>query len=262
MGITSSYTYLFDSGDFIKTLTTPYGVSTFTYGDSTTDYRLGTTIFLTMTDPLGQTQRVEFRQQAPGIPDSDPPNTIPAGMPTSNVFLSSRNMFVWDAHQLALATLPDGEYDYTKARMLHFLHASNFGLTSGVLDSVKEPLENRVWFSYPGSGLGVGSSNLPSAIGRVLDDGTTQLSTFQRNSFGKVTQSTDPIGRQRTYTYAPNGIDLLSIANTTSGANQILLSATYNGQHEPLTVTGASGQVTKFTYNAAGQISDRDRRPQ
>lgn len=34
LGITSSYTYLFGSGDFISTLTTPYGVSTFTYGDS------------------------------------------------------------------------------------------------------------------------------------------------------------------------------------------------------------------------------------
>jgi RHS repeat-associated protein len=255
LGITSAYTYLFDSGDFIKSLTTPYGISTFTYGDSTTDYRLGTTIFLTVTDPLGQMQRVEFRQQAPGIPDADPPNTVPTGMPAGNVFLSSRNVFVWNAHQLPLATLPDGEYDYTKARMLHFLHAANFGLTSGVLDSVKEPLENRVWYSYPGSGLGVGGSNLPSATGRVLDDGSTQRVTYQRNSFGLITQFTDPIGRQLTFTYATNGIDPLSVANTTGGTNQLLLSATYNSKHEPLSITDASGQVTKFSYNSTGQLT-------
>ncbi len=53
--------------------------------------------------------------------------------------------------------------------------------------------------------------------------------------------------------YALNGIDLLSIANTTAGTNQILWSATYNSQHEPLTTTDAAGQVTKYTYNAAGQ---------
>ncbi|HEY2106109.1 MAG TPA: RHS repeat-associated core domain-containing protein [Candidatus Binataceae bacterium] len=254
LGITSTYTYLFDSGDFIRSLTTPYGISTFTYGDSTTDYRLGTSIFLTMTDPMGQTQRVEFRQQAPGIPDSDPSNTVPKGMPTNNQFLSFRDTFVWTAHQLAIATLPDGEFEYTKAKMLHFLHAANFSQTSGVLESVKEPLENRVWYSYPGSGLSVGSSNQPSAVGRVLDDGSTQLLTFQRNSFGLITQVTDPIGRQRSMTYAANGIDLLTLSNTTAAANQRLLGATYNSQHEPLTVTDPAGQITKYSYNAAGQV--------
>ena len=254
LGITSSYTYLFDSGDFIKTLTTPYGVSTFTYGDSTTDYRLGTTIFLTMTDPLGQTQRVEFRQQAPGIPDSDPPNTVPAGMPTSNQFLSFRNMFVWDAHQLALATLPDGEFDYTKARIIHFLHAGNFSQTSGVPESVKEPLENRVWYNYPGSGIGVGSTNLPTAIGRVLDDGTTQLETFQRNSFGWSRNQPIRSAASAPIRTPPMASTCFRLPTPPAGANQILLSATYNSQHEPLTSTDASGQVTKFTYNAAGQL--------
>ncbi len=170
LGITSSYSYLFDSGDFIRSLTTPYGISTFTYGDSTTDYRLGTTIFLTITDPLGQTQRVEFRQQALGIADSDPPNTVPTGMATINGFLSFRNTFVWSSHQLALATLPDGEYDYTKARIVHWNHVGSFSIASEVPESIKEPLENRVWYNYPNQGGGparTGSSNQPTAIRRV-----------------------------------------------------------------------------------------------
>lgn len=88
----------------------------------------------------------------------------------------------------------------------------------------------------------------------MLDDGTTQLYTYDRNAFGYMTQYTDPAGREQTMTYAPNGIDLISIANTTGGTNQLLWSASYNGQHEPLTTTDAAGQTTKYTYNAAGQV--------
>ena len=37
--------------------------------------------------------------------------------------------------------------DYTKAPIYHFLHSENMNATSGVLESMKEPLENRVWFN-------------------------------------------------------------------------------------------------------------------
>jgi YD repeat-containing protein len=254
LGITSSYAYLFGSGDFISTLTTPYGVSRFTYGDSTTNYHLGTERFVTLTDPLGQSQRVEFRQGAPGIPDTDPPNTLPTGMLLTNNYLYYRNTFVWDKSQLQAATNPDGSVDYTKATIMHWLHRDN-STASRILASIKQPLENRVWFDYAGSNSQFqGTSNQPTIIGRVLDDGTTQRSTFAYNSFGRVTKFIDPVGRQDTMVYAANGIDLLSIANTTAGANQRLFSATYNGQHEPLTATDASGQVTHYTYNTAGQL--------
>jgi RHS repeat-associated protein len=255
LGITSSYTYVFDSGDFISTLTTPYGTSHFSYGDSTINPHLATERFVTITNPLGQTSRVEYREAAPGIADTDPPNTVPTGMNVLNEFLTYRNTFVWDAHQYALANF-GGSLDYTKASLFHWLHTPSFGAASSIPESTREPLENRVWYNYPGqtNPIEIGSIGMPSAIGRVLDDGTTQLCTFSRNQLGYVTQSMDPIGRQLTMTYAPNGIDLLSIANTTGGANQLLQTSTYNTQHEPLTVTDASGQVTKFTYNAAGQV--------
>jgi RHS repeat-associated protein len=256
LGITSSYTYLYGSGDFITTLTTPYGKTTFTYGDSTTDYLLSTERYVTITDPLGQTERVEFHQFAPGIADSDPPNTIPTGMSVANIYLVYRNTFVWDKNQYQKALLPDGSLDYTKATLIHWLHSSNLSITSRTPESIRQPLENRVWYNYPNEsgGIQIGTSNQATAIGRVLDDGTTQLWAYQRNSFGHLTQSTDPIGRQQTLTYAANGIDLVSIANTTGGGNQLLAGVTYNAQHEPLTVTDASGQTTKYTYNGAGQV--------
>ena len=59
-------------------------------------------------------------------------------------------------------------------------------ITSGILESTKEPLEGRVWYDYAGQpsshgSLVVGSTNKPTHVGRVLDDGTTQLYTYEYN---------------------------------------------------------------------------------
>lgn len=87
----------------------------------------------------------------------------------------------------------------------------------------------------------------------MLDDGTTQLSQYQYNDLGNVTEATDPLGRRTAYTYAGNGIDLLEVRQTTGTANDLLASYTHNSQHEPLTVTDAARQTTTYTYNAQGQ---------
>ncbi len=63
--------------DFISTLTTPYGTTTFTYGEPD-----GTTRWLEATDPLGGTERVEYRHAAPGIGSSE--SAVPQGMTVSN----------------------------------------------------------------------------------------------------------------------------------------------------------------------------------
>ncbi|MGH7280821.1 MAG: RHS repeat-associated core domain-containing protein [Polyangiaceae bacterium] len=47
------------------------------------------------------------------------------------------------------------------------------------------------------------------------------------------------------------------MANTTGTANDTLFNASYNAQHEPLTVTGANGKTASFEYNAAGQLTKR-----
>jgi hypothetical protein len=57
------------------------------------------------------------------------------------------------------------------------------------VESLKYPLENRIWFEYPGQ-IGPysgGTYDRPTAIGRVLDNGSTQLKQFAYNAFGKVT---------------------------------------------------------------------------
>lgn len=269
LGITSSYTYGQGSDpDFVNTLTTPYGSTTFTYGDSSTNANLGNTRFLKTVDPLGRASYVEFDQNVDAGDSSSgvmkDPTQIPTGMNTLNNNLQFRNTFIFDPNEYALAQ--GATLNYSLAKVVHWLHTSDGSSASRVIESEKEPLENRVWYNYSGpstvENFGVsstgtvtnGATNRPSAIGRVLDDGTTQLLSYLYNSEGNITQETDPIGRQITYTYASNGIDLLSTANTTNGT-QLLETRTYNSQHLPLTITGVNGLTAHLQYNSNGQLT-------
>ena len=268
LGITSSYSYGQGTDpDFINTLTTPYGSTTFTFGDANTNPGLGYTRFLKTVDPLNRTSYVEFDQ---GIDAGDSSlgalingALLPQGMNVSNANLQFRNTFIFDANQYALAT-QGGSLNYSLGKVIHWLHSSDYTNASRVKESEKEPLENRVWYNYanqpsniqfPVNSAGVvtdGASNQPIAIGRVLDSGVTQIQSFSYNNKGNVIQIKDPINRQISYTYAPNNIDLLTTANTTSGT-QLLETRTYNSQHLPLTITGANGMTARFLYNDFGQ---------
>jgi RHS repeat-associated protein len=250
IGITSEFTY--DAVDFITTLTTPYGITRFTKVDPTPT---SATRALETVYPDGERERVEFNQST-NIPASDPPQSVPAGMATANQFLSFRNTFYWDKQACAFAY-----GDYTKARLYHWLHATlDPPLTSaGILESVKGPLEGRVWYDYAGQTrgpLGVGRTNKPAHVGRVLDDGSTQLYTYEYNDFGNLTKAVDPVDRTFSYIYAANGIDLLEVRQTRAGQNELLSTRTYDAQHQhlPKTVTDAAGQMTTYTYNDRGQV--------
>jgi len=72
------------------------------------------------------------------------------------------------------------------------------------------------------------------------------------NSFGKLTNSVDPLGRTFSLLYATNGIDLLEVRQTRAANNELLARFTYNSQHLPLTVVDAAGQTNAFAYNARG----------
>jgi YD repeat-containing protein len=216
--------------------------------------------FVQVTDPLGNNEREEWLEPAP-IPDSDPAATVPVGMSVSptNSNLTYRDSFHWDKSAYVLAGCsPSGGCDYTKARIRHFAHdASNINQKSTCIESVKYPNENRVWFNYPGQTASFysGTYTKPIAAGRVLDDGTTQLSQTSYDTAGyyKVTQTIDPVGRTTSYSYS-NHIDLAAISQTTVyGNQQTVAQLIYNIQHRPIFSTDAAGQTTAYTYNAAGQ---------
>ena len=98
------------------------------------------------------------------------------------------------------------------------------------------------------------SSAQPATVGRVLDGGASQVSTFTYNSKNQITSRTDPAGRQTTFTYATNGLDLLQVEQVRSGGTDVLATfADYTSRRLPQTITDAAGQTTTITYNAFGQ---------
>ncbi len=247
IGLTSKFTY--DSGTSIQALTTPYGTNSYASGES------GSNKWIVVTYPDGEQERVEFSQSATvNIPDAGLTGTVPTGMTTLDEYLEDRNTYFWNRRAYVAFTAKTN--DFSTAHIYHWLHSLDYTTAMGVLDSEKQPLENRVWYNYAGqpSALQIGTSSEPSAIGRVLDDGTTQLSTFQYNALGKLTNSVDPLGRAMTYIYSTNLVDLLEVHQTTGANNDLLGKFVYNSEHLPVTIVDAAGQVTTNTYNARGQL--------
>lgn len=233
VSITSSFTY--DVGSFVDSLTTPYGKTFFTqYVPEGDDTARG----LRITSPDGSQVAVE--------------NWINHALST----------YFWD--RKAIAYYPDT----SKAKVTRYLLDVGSNVESPVPQSVKLPLENPVIFQYPSQPPAVpatgeddppgemhyyvGVSNRPSSTTRLLDDGVTQQTYYAlRNAAGRVTRSTDPLGRTIHYLYHANDIDLLEVR----GANNDLLGKwTYNAQHLPLSSMDGSGQKTTYTYNTQGQV--------
>jgi RHS repeat-associated protein len=259
LGLTSQFTY--DAASLINSLTTPYGATRFTYGKFNSPSAPGDRRFLTIVDPLGIGEREETFEPTVDVPGSVPFAEVPRGMANlNNSFLAYRNSFHWNKHQYAVAACTaNGGCNYHDARTTHFTHdALNTGLRWSTIESVKQPLENRVWYTTPGQLINAsisGTYDQPNAIGRVLDNGQTQLTQFAYNAAGNPTEYIDPLGRRTNLTYAANQIDVVSIAQTVAGAPQTTAKFTYNGQHRPLTYADASGQMTHYTYNGAGQLT-------
>ena len=250
LGLISGFTYDPTTTDLVTTLTTPYGVTQFTNAES------GTTRSMEILYPDGNRERAEFNQSTTlGIAGSDPPQTVPSGMATTNEYLYYRNTYYWDKQGCAYAY-----GDYTQARIYHWLHSADLESPEGILESTKAPLEGRVWYDYAGQttsygSIVVGTTNKPAHIGRVLDDGSTQLYYREYNDFGNITTAVDPAGRTFSYTYAANEIDLLETQQTRAGQSELMRQVAYSVQHLPLISTDAAGQATTFTYNTRGQIA-------
>lgn len=243
----------------ISSMHTPYGTTKF---QSSWDDKANTRS-LSIIDPLEQTERIEFRHDAPGIaafeadgPDIGLTGVIccpPAGDDGGRGhLLNFRNTFHWDKHIYKIAP-----GDYTKARITHWFHQDLYPYisTSGRIESTKAPLENRVGYYYS---LGMTSFTLPGGrtpnfILRKLDNGTQQVYHQLTNINGGITSAIDPIGREFFFDYdGATPVDLTNVHFRNGGS---LANLTYNSQHKPLTYTDAAGQLTSFAYNAAGQTT-------
>ena len=254
IGITSAFSY--GPGDFINQMSTPYGATTFAYSET------GGTRTLLITDPDGG-QQYAIYQDVTSIPISEA--EVPDGA-FDNYNLIYRNTAYFDKRVMNLF----GTNDVSKATIYHFLHDNDNGspiLTSGILESIKMPLESRIWFRYPGQGdsqvsLGI-TLRKPCLIARVVDNQSnpslflTQSDQFTYNTQGRITSHIDPLGRVTTNDYYANGIDLMDTRQMTGETtSETLLSfGEYNSAHRPSTFVDSSLQTYNFTWNSYGQLT-------
>ena len=259
LGLSSSFADVAKTnvGWWISDLTTPYGTTHFVADFHQSSARFN---YMEITNPDGSKERVEFNDGwgvggASGIQTSDPLAIVPKGIPVRNLFMMARNSYYWDRKAYA-ESFSQNYQGYLHAKIYHFTHGADYVTSSPILESYKAPFENRVWFNYEGqrNPTFIGTSDRPTKIARVLDDGTTQLYQFEYNSLGNQTRTVDPLGRTLTFIYETNQIDLKEVRQTRAGQNELLFAATYNTQHLPLSTTDAAGQITAFTYNSRGQV--------
>ncbi|MCC5847776.1 MAG: hypothetical protein JJU29_06735 [Verrucomicrobia bacterium] len=260
-GIASAFTYE-DLGDQIDSLTTPYGTSQFRRGGPIPGEPnlLG---WLEIEDALGRVERLEYTQNAPGI------SSVESERPDETVILlrpsqthQFRNTFYWD--QQLSAKHPG---DYSMAHVYHWLHVDGIITSTGTLESYKAPLENRVYYNYPGM-TEPGDATLadsatlffPSKIARLGEEGGTWLEETDYNESANPTRIVDADGREYVFTYAaavPGLVptDVRPVTVVQSGKE--LLRYTYGNGNLPLLPTQvhrAGEEPITFAYNSVGQV--------
>jgi RHS repeat-associated protein len=255
MGMTSTFTH--DPTDFVTSMTTLYGTTTFSnlLGPMSWDRTI------TVTDPEGDRERVQYVEPIK-VPDSGTPVPSVINVRGSNItFLAEnarmifRNSFYWS--KKAMRDAPDD----IKSAVNYRWYTDSSYLITPILEAVKQPLEERVWFNYPNQVGGTypyyaGQGGKPVKMLRVLSDGTPQMLQTYYNALGSLTNYIDPLGRSTVFFYDSNQIDLVEIRQFVGDTNyQRLLAITNNAQHRPLTIVDAAGQSRTATYNARGQIT-------
>ena len=245
------------SNDWVGSMMTPLGSTTFNYSGSDTN---GTHALL-ITDPMGLQRYALFTE-----PLEPPDGTYAAVVPNDiinpgDAWMDERNTFYWDKKAMAVA--PNSPFS---AHIYHFNHGLN-GTQSILLECYKAPSISRVWYNYPGQTDGKAQINitqyLPSVIAQFVTDASgyqdSSVQLYSHNWYGKTISYTDPKGRQFNYSYDPNnGIDLWTI---TDRAGDTLWNAanSYNTQneplHEPLQVIDSAGQKWSYSYNGYGQLT-------
>ena len=296
VGLSSSFAY--DSQGWLTNLTTPYGQTTF---DNVTNSNVGTggtefdgnNLFeliraCRVVDPIGGTNIYMLRQNSasnyniltgsyqPFLPTTYASNIVPSNVPTStldNYWINGKDSFHWGPRQaIALPTnlFTFASNDFIKAGMNHWLAGYNAMATlSQTIDMTQDPSPDGVnpgqttWYDYDGKNASFeeGTDSQPSLVAKVLPDGTTSFTWYQRDSLGRPTTvvntystgfGASPLTRSNIFVYDANNVDLDREINALGVTN---VAYSYNVNHQMLTMTNALGEVMKYTYDTVGRLT-------
>jgi RHS repeat-associated protein len=256
VGLKSEFGYATDGA--VQTMKTPYGVTGFRRGPDLAAYGFRR---LEVVDPGNAVQRVEWHISGTtsGHSFSAPAANVPSGYSGFNYGLDTYNSLYWD--KKAMAEAPG---DQARASKMHWLirEAMAYAVVGAVNarnipHSIEHPGRPRVWYKYPDQAnyTSAGSSPRPVEVARVVG-GQTQAWKYAYNTRGYRTSSTDPVGRETTFVYAADDINLLEVRRTTGPGSSVLGASfsNYTSRRRPQTVTDAAGRMMALTYNSAGQL--------
>ena len=269
-GLSSSF--LYDSQNWITNLTTPYGTTTFVHVDNNfvqdplracqvIDAAGGTNLYMLR----GYSQQM-YLVHLP-VP-TNPPNAL-----FDDGYTIYRESYHWGPRQAAglpsdMTTFTDT--DYVKSRMRHWLHlGSDCSNDAGIGQSLSLQLDpspdgvnpgQATWYTYDGMNCRYhdGTNSLPAVAARVLPDGTTWYTTYERDVWGRATNVTDtystnysatPLTRTRQSVYS--GSDLVTVIGP---LGETLAGYAYTN-HLPLRATNAVGDVTAYTWDSHSRLT-------
>jgi RHS repeat-associated protein len=237
IGIKSSYAYTQGpNGYVVSSLTTPYGTTTFSMGQTSS-----LDSYINVVDPLGGQERCETNLDASSVPTN---GGVPPGV--DDTYLAYRNNFYWS--KKAMATAPP---TISTAVITQFRHEPGFTTMSDVISSVQAPLENRVYYNYAGDNqtnppyIVTGASDFPTAVKKLDVNSNLQEKDYTYNAVGNVLTAKDELGRVTTNVYAANNNDLIEVMQGTD----VVAQYTYYPNHQVKVATDASGQQTSYTYD-------------
>jgi RHS repeat-associated protein len=254
IGMVSSFEY--NQYGTMMGLTTPYGVTRFRRPQATLLIRV-----LEITDAMGGTEHIEFHNYPlSGLGATAPTAEVPTGFSGANQGLNEFSTLRWDKRMWALHPGDLTTATHTRWMLTPPPVGGSHDLPRVITapHSIKRPLENRVWFQYPGQTAWnmTPHSVRPTRTARTLDDGTTQIREVTYNDMDRPLSMSDPSGRETTFVYDTNLIDLLEVRQTTGSLNDVMATlGNYTTGHKPRVVTDAAGQTTTLTYNGAGQVA-------
>ena len=265
-GIKSDFTY---SGGNITALGTPYGWTSFSFVQNTSDQKTE------ITDPESHVEKVHYNDDwggyllagIDGSGNADSPER-PSGSYWAITDINEGVTLYWD--KKAMNDYPFGNSYHHHAASQYVWAKKDYGSTTliGVPSCTRSPADTayRTYYQYEGTppyDRVAGDSSRPAKVASVVRNENNSLVTretaYTYNTQGNLTQVTDPVGRKTKLTYHGNGIDVKQIDQYDTAASgnwqKLAYFSYYSGTHRVYEHQGPDGQWRTFTYNSKGQVA-------